>query len=84
MATALGNSFQALLFEDTPHATPVPQLVGMRGECIGGLISFGCPASRATSGRARPLVGAGLRAAASDRAAGQLTEPFRVTGRHPM
>ncbi len=73
MATALGNSFQALLFEDTPHATPVPQLVGMRGECIGGLISFGCPASRTTSGRARPLVGAGLRAAASDRAAGQLT-----------
>jgi hypothetical protein len=57
MATALGNSFQALLFEDTLHSTPVPQLVGMRGE----LISFGRPASRATSGRARPLVGAGLR-----------------------
>jgi hypothetical protein len=63
------EQFQALLFEDTPHATPVPQLVGMRGECIGGLMSFGRPASRATSGRARPLVGAGLRAAASDRAA---------------
>jgi hypothetical protein len=73
MATALGNSFQALLFEDTLHSTPVPQLVGMRGEWIGGLISLGPLRLRAAE-RAR-WTPRGCGAVASDRAAGQLIVP---------